>query len=88
MSQPLSGVVGRKIAIEPDPERGPKLSNGNADVVTTQRVLAVREVVALILMIAAVVLIPVGAGMLWGLGGALLTLGVLVGGIGVLMAVV
>ena len=86
MSQPLANALGRKIPIEQDPERGPKLSSP-LEVPSNDRVLPLRSVVALILLLVGLVCIPVGVGMIAGTGAAVVAVGALALALGVAIEV-
>ena len=77
MSQPLSNRLGRKVPIEQSPERGPHMPPQEAPYTETTRVLPVRSVIALILLLAGLVCIPVGVGMVAGTGAAIIAVGAL-----------
>lgn len=76
MSQPLSNVLGRKLDIEQEPERGPKLATVNENN-TPVRVLELRLVVALVLLAVGLVCVPVGVGLVAGTGAAIIAVGAL-----------
>ena len=84
MSQPLSGALGRKLAVTPNPERGPKLPTRESTE-TVERSLPLRTAVALVLMCAGVIVTPVGVAMVAGAGAALIVVGVLALVLGVLV---
>lgn len=81
MSQPLSGVLGRKLTTEQDPERGPKLTTNLPN--NESRTLPLRTVVALVLLLVGVVCVPLGVGMIAGTGAAVVAIGALALSIGV-----
>ena len=69
MSQPLSGVVGRKIPIRN--ERKEYLVNQqNKDAIDW------RSLICMVLMIAGVAGVMAGAAILWGVGGMIVALGI------------
>ena len=76
MSQPLSNVLGRKLDIEQEPERGPKLATVNENN-TPVRVLELRLVVALVFLVGGFVCVPIGVGIVAGVGAAIIAVGVL-----------
>lgn len=82
MSQPLSNKLGTKRGIDSD--RGPvnlgRKVQVNAEVSEeepVERMLPVRDVIALVLLLVAIILIPVGVFMVAGLGAALIAVGAL-----------
>ena len=85
MSQPLRNVLGRELPTQQDPERGPQLSNRETQ--TETRMLPLRSVISLIMLLAGLVCVPVGVGMLAGTGAAIVAIGALSLALGVALEV-
>lgn len=85
MSQPLRNVLGRELPTQQDPERGSQLSNRETQ--TETRMLPLRSVISLIMLLAGLVCVPVGVGMLAGTGAAIVAIGALSLALGVALEV-
>lgn len=70
MSQPLSGVTGKKVPIKSE-------KRNYMSIRPTERTVSLREAVTVLLILAGAVCAPVGAGVAWGVGVGVFVAGVL-----------
>jgi len=80
MSQPLSGVTGKRIPIKNEKRKYMAVKQ-------TASTIEVRQAVVLLLLVVGLVCVPVGAGIIWGAGGALIAVGIVSLILGVVLGV-
>lgn len=71
MSQPLSGVTGKKVPIQNEKRKYMTIRTDQ-----NERQVSLREAVTILLIVVGAVCAPVGAGVAWGIGVGVFTAGV------------
>ena len=80
LSQPLSGAAGKRIPLKNE-------KRNYMAVKQTASTIELRQAVCILLLIAGVVCVSVGAGIIWGAGGALIAFGIVSLILGVILGV-